>query len=59
MQAYDGRTREPGLVVVEEAMPLFYLAPTKFLVISLPMRPDPASGAKAAPKPKRPRPPKS
>jgi len=59
MQAYDGRTREPGLVVVEEAMPVFYLAPTTFLVISLPMRPDPAFGAKAAPKPKRPRRPKS
>ena len=57
MQAYDGRTREPGLVVIEEAMPLFYLAPTTFLVISLPMRPDP--GGKAAPKPKRPRRPKS
>ncbi len=59
MQAYDGRTRQPGLVVVDEAMPLFYLAPTKFLVISLPMRPDPASAATAEPKSRRPRQPKS
>jgi hypothetical protein len=39
MRAYDGRTREPGLVVITEEQPLFYLESVTFLTISLPMRP--------------------
>lgn len=39
MRAYDGRTREPGLVVITEENPLFYLESVLFLTISLPMRP--------------------
>lgn len=39
MQAYDGRTREPGLVLVAEQRPVFYLESVTFLTISLPMRP--------------------
>ena len=39
MRAYDGRTRAPGLVVVTEEQPLFYLESATFLTISLPMRP--------------------
>jgi len=39
MRAYDGRTREPGLVVVAEDQPLFQLEGVPFLTISLPMRP--------------------
>lgn len=41
MRAYDGRTKPPGLVTVEGGAPLFYLESVSFLVISLPMRPDP------------------
>ncbi len=44
MQALDGRTVDPGHVIVSEGEPLFYLEPTKFLVISLPMRPKSAPG---------------
>ena len=39
MRAYDGRTREPGLVVITEERPVFYLESVTFLTISLPMRP--------------------
>jgi hypothetical protein len=39
MTAYDGRTREPGLVLVGSGTPLFYLSSVQFLTISLPMRP--------------------
>lgn len=40
MRAYDGRTREPGLVLVTEEQPVFYLESVTFLTISLPMRPE-------------------
>lgn len=48
MRAYDGRTREPGLVVVTEEHPVFYLESVTFLTISLPMRPPPPSQARPA-----------
>ena len=40
MEIYDGRTREPGLVVVEEAHPVFFLESVRFLTIRLPARPN-------------------
>lgn len=40
MQAYDGRTREPGLVIITEESPVFFLESVTFLTISLPMRPE-------------------
>jgi hypothetical protein len=52
MRVYDGRTREPGLVIVAEEHPLFYLESVTFLTISLPMRPVQPRAARAA----RPRP---
>lgn len=52
MRAYDGRTREPGLVTVAEEHPIFYLESVTFLTISLPMRPAQPRPARAA----RPRP---
>ncbi len=39
MRPYDGRTRDPGLVVIAEEKPVFYLESVTFLTISLPMRP--------------------
>ncbi|MBK1656981.1 hypothetical protein, partial [Paracraurococcus ruber] len=44
MQAHDGRTLEPGLVVVSEGTPLFYLEGQRFLTICLPMRPSGGPG---------------
>lgn len=41
MRACDGRANEPGLVIVAEEHPVFYLESTSFLTISLPMRPAP------------------
>ncbi len=52
MLAYDGRTREPGLVTVADERPVFYLESVTFLTISLPMRPARPRAARAA----RPRP---
>jgi hypothetical protein len=40
IRAYDGRLREPGLVLVNDEAPIFYLESVKFLTISLPMRPS-------------------
>ncbi len=52
MRAYDGRTREPGLVVVADEHPVFYLESVTFLTISLPMRPaQPTQAAGAGPRP--------
>ena len=48
MEAYDGRTREPGLVLVTEGNPTFFLESVKFLTISLPMRPTPPPTRSAA-----------
>jgi hypothetical protein len=41
MQAHDGRRVEPGLVAVAVGTPLFYLESVRFLIIHLPMRPEP------------------
>lgn len=48
MRAYDGRTREPGLVAISEERPLFYLESVAFLTISLPMRPAQQPPARAS-----------
>jgi hypothetical protein len=48
MRIYDGRTREPGLVIVTEECPVFYLESVTFLTISLPMRPSPPPQARAS-----------
>ena len=45
LQAHDGRQKEPGYVIVEEANPLFYLESVRFLTICLPMRPVAPSAA--------------
>jgi hypothetical protein len=55
MRAYDGRTREPGLVVVSEEQPVFYLESVTFLTISLPMRPTPTQPARTRTRQPRPR----
>jgi hypothetical protein len=49
MRAYDGRERQPGLVIVtDNDTPLFYLESVNFLTICLPMRP--IGRAKAKPR---------
>lgn len=45
MQAYDGRTREPGLVLVTEERPVFFAEGVTFVTISLPMRPEAPKGS--------------
>ncbi len=53
MRAYDGRTRGPGLVLVTEEQPVFYLESVTFVTISLPMRPE--APKRSATRPSRPR----